>query len=94
MLELIGVSKVFGSSNGRSVTAVEDVDMTVGAREFVCILGTSGCGKTTILRLIAGLDVPTEGKILLEGKEIEGPGSDRCVVFQRYTLFSVEDGAG
>ncbi len=55
--------------------------------EFVCVLGPSGCGKTTLLRIIAGLEEPTGGTILLNNKEITGPGSDRGMVFQEFGLF-------
>jgi len=55
--------------------------------EFVCVLGPSGCGKTTLLRIIAGLEEPTGGAILLNNKEITGPGSDRGMVFQEFGLF-------
>lgn len=87
MLEMINVSKVFRYSDGEGFLAVKNLDIAIGKKEFVCVVGTSGCGKTTILRLIAGLDTPTEGKILMDGKEIDGPNSERCVVFQKYTLF-------
>jgi NitT/TauT family transport system ATP-binding protein len=67
--------------------AIADFDLDVEEGEFVCILGPSGCGKTTILRIIAGLESQTRGKILLNGKEISGPGSDRGMVFQEFALF-------
>jgi len=69
------------------MVAIADFDLSVEEGEFVCILGPSGCGKTTILRIIAGLETQSAGKILLNGKEISGPGSDRGMVFQEFALF-------
>lgn len=68
--------------------------MTVNASEFAVIVGPSGCGKTTLLRIVAGLEKPSSGKITLNGRPIKGPGQDRGVVFQSYSLFpwlTVED---
>jgi NitT/TauT family transport system ATP-binding protein len=66
---------------------LRDISMTVDAGEFVCLLGPSGCGKSTLLRLMAGLSRPTAGSITLDGNAINGPGLDRGVVFQDYSLF-------
>ncbi len=68
-------------------TALDHVSLTVEDGEFVCLVGRSGCGKTTLLRLLAGLQTPASGQILLDGKPVTGPGTDRAVVFQNYTLF-------
>ncbi len=68
-------------------TVLRDVSFTAEAGDFVCLLGPSGCGKSTLLRLIAGLSFPTSGKLLLDGREVQGPGLDRGVVFQDYSLF-------
>lgn len=87
MLDIIGVSKVYRSANGERIPAVSNMDLRVARNEFVCVVGMSGCGKTTTLRLVAGLDKPTEGKILVDGNQIDGPTPERCVVFQKYTLF-------
>lgn len=73
--------------HGQSFQALEDVNVTINHGEFVCILGRSGCGKTTLLRLIAGLQMPQQGNICIDGKEVVGPDTDRAVVFQNYTLF-------
>ena len=85
IIELVGVSKTYDG-----FTAVDDVSFYVKKGEFVTFLGPSGCGKTTTLRMIAGFEMPTEGKILLNGEDITGvPPYKRPVntVFQRYALF-------
>lgn len=73
--------------NGQKVTALKNIDVTIHSGEFVCVLGRSGCGKTTLLRLIAGLQQPGQGSICIDGKAVTGPGTDRAVVFQKDTLF-------
>lgn len=70
-----------------SVTVLEDFTLDIRKGELISIVGPSGCGKTTLLRLIAGLTPPTSGSIIIEGRECEGPGSDRGVVFQDFALF-------
>ena len=85
IIELVGVTKVFDET-----TAAENIDLYVRKGEFITLLGPSGCGKTTTLRMIAGFDIPTSGKILLNGKDITDlPPNKRPVntVFQRYALF-------
>src|SRR6186713_1636746 len=72
---------------GTNVTAVHDVSLNVERGEFVCIVGPSGCGKTTILNMIAGFIPHTGGEILIDGRPVNGPGSDRGVVFQSFALF-------
>jgi len=82
------VSRIFPGHRGAPPTrALEPTDLTVGENDFVTILGPSGCGKSTLLRMIAGLDKPTSGRILLDGAPVRGPGPDRGMVFQSYTLF-------
>jgi NitT/TauT family transport system ATP-binding protein len=66
---------------------LDDINIIAGAGDFVCILGPSGCGKSTLLRLVAGLSFPSAGTINLDGRDIKGPGLDRGVVFQDYSLF-------
>lgn len=85
-LVIDGVSKVFADKK-RCVTALENTSFQVEPSEFVTILGPSGCGKSTILKIVAGLEEPTSGRVLLDGREINGPGRDRGMVFQSYTLF-------
>jgi ABC-type nitrate/sulfonate/bicarbonate transport system ATPase subunit len=87
-LVIDGVSRLFPGHRGVSETrALEPVDLVVADNDFVTILGPSGCGKSTLLRLVAGLDVATTGRILLDGAPVRGPGRDRGMVFQSYTLF-------
>lgn len=82
------VSRVFPAVRGGTPTrALEPTSLKVADNDFVTILGPSGCGKSTLLRMVAGLDTPTTGRILLDGKAITGPGADRGMVFQSYTLF-------
>jgi ABC-type nitrate/sulfonate/bicarbonate transport system ATPase subunit len=74
------------SSRGGEVVALGGVDLDVPAGGFVSLVGTSGCGKSTLLNIVAGLDVPSEGRVRIDGDEIVGPGPDRGVVFQAYSL--------
>ena len=87
-LAIENISRVFpGVRKGRPTRALEPIDLKVADNDFVTILGPSGCGKSTLLRLIAGLDQATTGRILLDGRPVTGPGADRGMVFQSYTLF-------
>jgi ABC-type nitrate/sulfonate/bicarbonate transport system ATPase subunit len=85
-LEIMGVTKTFVSKK-RTVQALEEINLHIRSKEFVALLGTSGCGKSTLLRIIGGLEQATSGKVLFKQKEITGPGADRGMVFQSYTLF-------
>ena len=67
--------------------ALRATDLDVAENDFITILGPSGCGKSTLLRIVAGLDRQTAGEVMLEGRRIDGPGADRGMVFQSYTLF-------
>lgn len=71
----------------KNIKAIENISLYAQSREFVSIVGPSGCGKSTLLRILAGLDPLTEGEATLFGKAIDGPGADRGMVFQSYTLF-------
>lgn len=86
VLSLRGLCRQFVGEDG-PVTALDRVSFDVHRRELVCVIGPSGCGKSTIGRLIAGLDDPSDGEVLLDGKPIAGPGRERGMVFQGYTLF-------
>lgn len=88
VLEFDKVTKSFAKTDSNEIThALAEVNLTIQLGEFVSIVGTSGCGKSTILRLIAGLIRPTTGEIRLGGKPIVGAGPDRGMVFQKATLF-------
>ncbi len=80
------VRKVF-DVDGKPLVAVDDVTMTVHENEFVTIVGTSGCGKSTFLNMVAGLIPITSGVLEVDGRPVTGPGADRGMVFQKYTLF-------
>ncbi len=88
-LTLANVSKVFPGhgAHDEAVLALEDVSFAVTDQEFCSILGHSGCGKTTLLMMIAGFEAPTRGRILVDGRAVEGPTWRRSVVFQEYALF-------
>ncbi len=86
LLEIQNVHKKFiGNENLPPVLG--DISFTVKRREFVCIIGASGCGKSTLLRIIGGLESSNGGSVKISGKEVIGPGADRGMVFQEYTLF-------
>ena len=81
------VTKYFAGSNGNGDLCVfKDVHFNIEKGEFVAMVGHSGCGKSTLLNIIAGLETPTEGGIILDGKEVTTPGLDRMVVFQNFAL--------
>jgi NitT/TauT family transport system ATP-binding protein len=86
-LHINDVALRFGPKRGNEVTALERISLDVADQEFAVIVGPSGCGKTSLLRLVAGLIEPTEGSITLDGTLVTGPGPDRGMVFQSYTLF-------
>ncbi len=86
-IELRGVSKTFALESGEPTIAVDAVNLTVPRGQFVCVLGPSGHGKSTLLNLIAGFTAPSSGEVLAGGRPVTGPGRDRGVVFQRDTLF-------
>jgi NitT/TauT family transport system ATP-binding protein len=85
-LEVENFGKVYHSSNGE-VTALKDINFKVHRREFISVIGPSGCGKSTLIRMLAGLESVSSGRFLLDGKQVHGPGPDRGMVFQGYTLF-------
>ncbi len=87
-LAIEGVGREFAAvRGGQPVRALTPVSLSIADNDFITILGPSGCGKSTLLRIVAGLDRPTEGRVLLDGAPVDGPGADRGVVFQSYTLF-------
>jgi NitT/TauT family transport system ATP-binding protein len=85
-LEVQKLSKTY-PVHGKPMTVLQDIDLQLYPREFVSIVGASGCGKSTLLNVTAGLVAPCQGKVLVDGKPVIGPGSDRGMVFQHYTLY-------
>ena len=85
-LEIRNLVKVFGQGK-QKITAVDNVSLLISPNEFSCIVGPSGCGKSTLLNIAAGLSKATSGSILVDGEPVPGPGADRGMVFQNYTLF-------
>lgn len=86
ILEVKNLDKVYKTAKGETV-ALKNVSFKTHKREFVCVIGPSGCGKSTLVRILAGLESYSGGEVLLDGKPITGPGRDRGMVFQGYTLF-------
>ncbi|WP_448381446.1 ABC transporter ATP-binding protein [Gloeomargarita sp.] len=85
-LQVRQLSKHFPTKRG-TLVALEDINFSVAAGEFVCVVGASGSGKSTLLRQIAGLDQPTRGGVWIDGQRVKGPGADRGIVFQHYSLY-------
>jgi NitT/TauT family transport system ATP-binding protein len=86
LLDVGHLDKVFRTRQ-RETTALSDINFSTHRREFLSIVGPSGCGKSTLIRILAGLEEQSAGEMLLDGKPVSGPGSDRGMVFQSYTLF-------
>ncbi|XMB27333.1 ABC transporter ATP-binding protein [Paenibacillus sp. BR2-3] len=86
IIEVKELNKVYESKN-KTFEALRNIDLTVGENEFLTIIGPSGCGKSTLLRIVAGLEDASGGVLSVDGEEIIGPGADRGMVFQGYTLF-------
>ena len=86
----VGLSEIclsYRTQSGERLLALDHINLQVQAGEFVCVVGPSGCGKSTLLHLIAGLQPQTSGQILIDGKPVEGPGTDRILIFQEHGLF-------
>jgi NitT/TauT family transport system ATP-binding protein len=86
-VQLVDVSKRYRFESGEQIDAVRGVNLEIPAGQFVCLLGPSGHGKSTLLNLVAGFTEPTEGAVLADGEKVRGPSPDRGVVFQRDALF-------
>ena len=86
-LQAIDLTKVYEDGKKGLVTAIDHVNLEVKDGEFVMIVGPSGCGKTTLINILGGLNTATSGEVLLDGKPVQGPGADRGMVFQGYSLF-------
>ncbi len=86
-IEICGVRKSFAGNEKDAVTVLEDINLDVAENQFVSLVGRSGCGKTTLLNIIAGLEKPTSGSVKIAGQEVRGPGQGQGVVFQQHALF-------
>jgi len=86
MLTIDRLTKVYVADDGRTQVVLDGVSLEVPANQFTCLLGASGCGKTTLLRIVAGLTVADSGNVSIAGAPIHGPGQDRSMVFQNYGL--------
>jgi NitT/TauT family transport system ATP-binding protein len=85
-LQITGLNKNFATQQG-TLVVLRDINMSIAQGEFICTVGASGSGKSTLLRQIAGLDNPTSGEVRIDGVPVTGPGPDRGMVFQHYTLY-------
>lgn len=85
-LMIDNVSKIFGTGSGR-IHVLDRISLNIDNGEFICIIGPSGCGKSTLLNIIAGLDKASEGRVLLNGREISRPGIGIGIIFQELALF-------
>jgi NitT/TauT family transport system ATP-binding protein len=86
ILTVSQLNKVFENGDKRTL-ALKDINLNTHRREFLCVVGPSGCGKSTLVRILAGLEQHSSGQVLLQGTPVSGPGRDRGMVFQGYTLF-------
>ena len=85
-LQITKLHKNFETKSG-TLAVLKDINMSIERGEFICAVGASGSGKSTLLRQIAGLDLPTAGEVKIDGVRVQGPGPDRGMVFQHYTLY-------
>src|SRR6266700_2116113 len=85
-ISIEGISKRFPAPGGGSTTVFEDLWLAMARGEFTCVIGHSGCGKTTVLNILAGLDAPSEGAVIVDGQAIQGTSLDRAVIFQIHAL--------
>jgi nitrate/nitrite transport system ATP-binding protein len=85
-IEIDHIDRIFPLADGGEYIALRGINLEIKQGEFISLIGHSGCGKSTLLNMVSGLDLPTNGGVILEGREINGPGPDRMVVFQNYSL--------
>ena len=86
-VEFINIHKSFDEANGKPKYILEDINLKIKTGEFICVLGKSGCGKSTMLNLLAGYLKPDKGRIIVDGVDVKGPSAQRGVVFQQHALF-------
>jgi nitrate/nitrite transport system ATP-binding protein len=94
IISIEGISRRYGAPGGATTTIFEDLWLRIAKGEFVCVIGHSGCGKTTVLNILAGLDAPSDGAVIVDGREVSGPSLDRAVIFQGHALFPWRSVAG
>jgi nitrate/nitrite transport system ATP-binding protein len=85
-ISIEGIARRYPAPGGGTTTVFEDLWLSMKRGEFVCVIGHSGCGKTTVLNILAGLDAPSTGTVIVDGQAIEGPSLDRAVIFQSHAL--------
>jgi len=93
-ISIEGITKRFPAPGGGVTTVFEDLWLAMKRGEFVCVIGHSGCGKTTVLNILAGLDIPSDGAVIVDNQAIEGPSLDRAVIFQSHALLPWRTVAG
>jgi nitrate/nitrite transport system ATP-binding protein len=86
LISIEGIAKRYSAPGGGETVIFENLWLGIKRGEFVCVIGHSGCGKTTLLNILAGLDRPSAGVVVVDGKEIDGPALDRAVIFQSHAL--------
>lgn len=85
-LEIKNLFKSYKNANGSEFSVLENINLSIGENEFISVIGHSGCGKSTVLKIVAGLEKQSQGIVTLQGKEVRKPGADRMMVFQHYGL--------
>src|SRR3954464_5942183 len=85
-ISIEGIAKRYRGAAGGEIAVFEDLWLSMARGEFGCVIGHSGCGKTTVLNILAGLDEPSDGVVIVDGQAIEGTSLDRAVIFQSHAL--------
>src|SRR5438445_9850633 len=85
-ISIEAIAKRYPGADGGEIAVFEDLWLAMARGEFACVIGHSGCGKTTVLNILAGLDAPSDGAVIVDGQAIEGTSLDRAVIFQSHAL--------